>query len=170
MTGIIISYLIIVSVFLYIVIGVKKKWLLKTVCVLAFVYYSIGLAYSINSFMGWPTSVSIPDNSRLIWVQIHEPDYIYLWIQTDFLDEDILRLDPRDVFQYIGNDEPRLYKIPYTKEEHRKIIKAMKDKMESKGSQIVTKKGNKKGKQGQGFKEARNLEYKILNPYTFLPK
>lgn len=173
-TGIIVSYVILISCFLYIMIRLKGKWIIKSICILAFLYYSIAMAYAINSFMGWPTSLSIPDNSRIVWIQIQEPDWIYFWVQTDFKDRDILRIDPRKAFQYISKKEPRIFKIEYTKEEHKKILEALKKKKGMPGSQILIKKGKKKktkrGKKGQGIDNTRNLQYRILNPFELMPK
>ena len=170
--GLIVSYIILISLFLYILIKLRGKWFIKAICIFVFIYYSIAMAYSINSIMGWPTSGKIPRNARIIWIQIQEPHWIYFWLQTEWKDDDIFLLDPRKVFEYHALKEPRIFKIPYTKEQHKKILEAMRQKKGMPGSQIITKgkKGDKKGKTGRQIKDSKNLEYKVLNPFELFPK
>ena len=83
-----------------------------------------------------------------------------------------LSIDPKEAFTYRGQGEPRIYKVPYSKELHKKLLEAEKQKRGRSGSQIKTKsKGKKKQKGTVGDGESKSKEmFRITNPIDLMPK
>lgn len=62
---------------------------------------------------GWPSSAAFPAHAQLVWAEVDEPDpavsdpgHVYLWLD-------------------VGGTAPRAYALPYSRELHRQVQKAL---------------------------------------------
>ena len=86
MIGIALGFVLIASLVLWFIIGSKGHWLGKAALILASLYFCLSVGFSVNNFMGWPTSEELPKKFLVHWVVIDEPDAksgskgnIYVW-------------------------------------------------------------------------------------------
>lgn len=89
-------------------------WSIKAgAIIVASLFYLITLM-TLPGFYGWPTSESLPQKFRLVSMEVQEPrnevdpGVIYLWV-VSFED---------------ASDEPRAYRLPYTRELHSRLTAA----------------------------------------------
>ena len=113
------TFIIISSMALWIIIGCKGWWWLKALTVVVALWFSAFLWGSLNTIKGWATTDPVPDKYELKWVVIKEPNKktehpgaIYLWM---------IDLNAKDK----DKGTPRVYEVPYSKELHQQAVNAM---------------------------------------------
>ena len=126
------TFMIVASLSLWIIIGSKGWWILKSLAVLGVSFFTITLWYSLDGLQGWPTKETIPAKFEVKWIAVEEPNKktdapgaIYAWIKD---------LEPEKTPHswYIStkhkdvNSEPRLHKMPYSREGHEKSMQIQK--------------------------------------------
>ena len=84
--GIPVAFILLTILILWVVIGVKGKWWIKSCLISLTLYFSIGLWVSINGLLGWPTTDSPPQEFEVHWMLVEEPNKktgdpgaIYMW-------------------------------------------------------------------------------------------
>jgi hypothetical protein len=148
-----ISFLILASILLWVLIGVKGKWWLKLVFIIFVPPLGLLIWNALDSYLGWPTSEEPPERFILIWGVAIEPDpktgfegIVYIWG-----DPSILENTERGILNYEPEEqEPRAYKIPYSRELHEGLEGAK--KKIAKGEQIIMER-RKVGEDASGEKE-----------------
>ncbi len=93
-------------------------WILKSSMIVLTALFYIFTYNSFKDLLGWPSSEKLPERFRLISAQIYEPNAIlssegeiFLWITN--------------MDNLAGLGEPRSHSLPYNKEVHEKISKAL---------------------------------------------
>jgi len=176
--GLAIAFIMITAVLLFFLTDSKIHVLIKVVIIPVVLWYSLVLFSMPDNLRGWPTDQPIPNDSRVISLLINEPSVsgmgaIYLWVIDKEFKKTIL--DPRNAFCYHTNNTPRVYKLPYNKELHKRLIEAL-QKAKQVGGFIIVKnlfgkgKKGKKGKIGKGISDSGNLRFDVTNPRIILKK
>ena len=84
---IIASFIIIISLVLWFVIGSRGMWGLKAATIAAALYFCLSINFSLENFEGWPSDTSLPEEFRVHWIVIEEPDKkggegaVYIWAE-----------------------------------------------------------------------------------------
>lgn len=144
--GIPIAFTIISAILLWFIIGAKGNWLLKAVVIAATLCFSLAMWNSLEGIQGWPTKDELPAKFLLHWAVIEEgnketgdPGTISLWV------EDIGDQPQNDNwFSFLPKETtngPRVYRIPYNRNTHEQLQKALEGI--KKGKRFV---GENKGK------------------------
>lgn len=181
--GLTIAFVILAAVLLWILITSRTNFVIKALLISFVLWYGAVLYYTPGNIMGWGKDIAskdhLPDQSWVQSIIIKEPDkknkepgYIYFLVIVYQTDKKVrLTLDPRSTFTYKGNNEPRLYKIEYSKELHKKIAQIKRARARAgSGTKIFVKKteGRRQGPPGEGSKVEMNFE--ILNPASLIRK
>jgi hypothetical protein len=170
--GAVIGYVIIITLLVWFVISSRGNVLLKVFAVAFSVYYALCLFPILHKIEGWPSATTIPDGSQIISIRIREPSgdhagafYIWCNVRPQKRKQALYALNPAGVFTYVGDKQPRAFKMPYDKEMHRKILEAKK-RAKKNGGWLETKliKGKELSKQ------RGRVEFKVINPITVLTK
>lgn len=125
--GLSIAFLLLATMLLYFVIKTKGYYTMKSIMIVLMLYYSLVLIYTPNKLLGWPTNASMPPNAILLYLLFDEPKpgekgSIYIWAITKdpSVKKPILeQLHYENIFRYNVLGVPRVYRIPYTKENHK---------------------------------------------------
>ena len=95
-------------------------WFFKSSMIVVVTFFYILTFNSFKEIIGWPTKEILPERFRLIAAQIYEPNAIvdsegsiYLWLTS--------------MDSLAGLGTPRSYEVPYSKEIHEKVAKALVD-------------------------------------------
>lgn len=178
--GLTIAYICLVTITLWILIRSSVHIVIKVILIAFAIWYGSALYYAVPNFMGWSTTQSIPDRSRVLSVRIQEPNpkenisgAIYLWLNIRPVERKVTLseiLDPRKAFLYYSKTEPRAYKLDYRKMFHKRVLKAQKRKRGTPGGQMVIKKKGRKGKGKKGEFPDDQIKFEIINPITLLLK
>ena len=165
--------------------GIKGHWIIKGSFMAIAIWFSVTLYYSFHNFMGWPTEETINTQySQLIWFQIKEPSKvsnhpgaIYLWVREISPTEKLEGLtlsqvsDPMTWFTYPDETVPRAYKIPYTREKHKKLRKAAEGRKSGVRTYVEMKKKKKQSGERDGNQEVDDrIRFRLVNPHDILPK
>ena len=184
-SGVTILYVLLMVLLSWSIIGIKGRWITKGLFMAITIWFSITLYYSFQNFMGWPTEETINTKySQLIWFQIKEPSKIsdhpgaiYLWLREISTTEKLEGLtlhqlsDPMTWFTYPDETVPRAYKIPYTKEKHKKLRKAAEGRKSGVRTYVERKKKKKQSGQRDGNQEVDDvIRFRLVNPHDILPK
>ncbi len=175
--GLATAFTIVGFILLYFVINSKSHVILKAITITIVLWYSLVMFYIPPRLMGWPTYQSLPDESRIISVLIKEPKgddegSIYLVVLN--ADDDkkplIQQINPKHVFNYSLKNTPRMYRVPYSREFHKKWEKAK--RKAGRGGIIKLQKGKpeKRGERGNPRALKDKFNFKILNPMKLLTK
>lgn len=159
------TFMIITSLALWVIIGSKGWWILKSAAVMIASLFCITLWNSLDDLQGWATSDTTPAKFEIKWISVEEPNQktdspgaIYLWVKD---------LEPEKTAHswYISTKhknigkEPRLHKIPYSRKGHEQAVK-IQQKI-AKGDRFMAGNGNY-GKNGvgknQGKKDNKSTE------------
>lgn len=121
----VISFVLLASLLLYMMIHDKVTLLFKVVAIPLIIWYGVFLYNAPPSFMGWATDKPIPKNSFIHAVVFDEPSDgdtggIYLWVRS-------LSTSTTSF------EKPRAYKLPYSIEMHRELMEKMNKSHESQG-------------------------------------
>ena len=183
-SGVTILYVLLMVLLSWSIIGIKGRWITKGLIIAIAIWFSVTLYYSFHNFMGWPTEETISTQySQLIWFQIKEPSKvsnhpgaIYLWVREISTSEKIEGLslkqlsDPMVWFTYPDETVPRAYKIPYTKEAHKKLREAAEGRKTGVRTYVeVEKKKLRPDRLGQQ-KVEDIIKFKLISPQDIIPK
>ncbi|PPR34913.1 MAG: hypothetical protein CFH26_00714 [Alphaproteobacteria bacterium MarineAlpha6_Bin4] len=135
--GLAASFLVIVSLILWLIILSKGKfWVLKSIVISLATAFSIVVLISLKNFIGWPSKSNLPQQFQLHWAIIDEPNKIkntngaiYMWVTA---------LDKENESKGL----PRAYKIDYTRKNHEEIMKgliSLGDGIQQKGEKVKIK-------------------------------
>lgn len=181
--GLAISFLILVSLLLWLVVDRKGSKVVKILTISFVLWYGILLYYTPQKMMGWPTTDNLPDYAVLLSWKVIEPSInpkeagIYLWMVPKRIgetEEDFFKflfIDPRHAFVITLENIPRAYKLPYSKGEHKALGDAERKARNLKG--LILFWGKKKKRIGEsGEREDLKDEdrYQVLNPRKILRK
>ena len=183
-SGVTILYVLLMILLSWSIIGIKGRWITKGLIIAIAIWFSVTLYYSFHNFMGWPSEETISTQySQLIWFQIKEPSKvsnhpgaIYLWVREIPDSEKIEGLtlkqlsDPMVWFTYPDETVPRAYKIPYTKEAHKKLREAAEGRKTGVRTYVeVEKKKLRPDRLGQQ-KVEDIIKFKLISPQDIIPK
>jgi hypothetical protein len=154
----IMSYILIVTVLLYICFKsrIKLPLIVDCICIAIVIWFGIVLYYAPNHYRGWPVSIYPPEmsfvkDSMIVEPAQDDPGAIYVWAIT-FTKPDGKRIySPKDFLSDIKPGVPRVYKLPYSKEEQKKAAK-------------------KKGKGQLLFFKNKKDGFKLIDFQEILPK
>lgn len=121
-------FLIISVLLLWVILGCKGHWSLKYWIINFTILFVLFFWESVNSYTGWATENRMPKQARFLSFYPDEPKWLFVILQKDWSKE-----KRTNIFDLVGarsGDEPRLYKLPYDRETHEKMEKAM-DKVRS---------------------------------------
>ena len=184
--GLAVTYILLVSIVCWFIIGSKGKWWLKIVITGLALWFGLTFTYSVNNFMGWPTLEELGDKkAQIIYFQIREPSKkandegaIFVWLRLMKVKEEprglniIEAMNPRIWFRYTDLRAPRSYKLPYSKEMHKKLNE-MQDAKEKRGNMgFLQKKIEGKDKTDRTDQNSRSERLDVISiaPEKLIPK
>lgn len=150
-----IAFVAMFSLLLWCIIDTRGKWWVKLILIILVLGFSLPIWQSLESYRGWPTLADPPDKTILLWALMEEPSKddpgaIYVWLapyEKPNEQEGWFGYSPRP-------QEPRAYRMPYTRNRHEQLEKA--NEMIRQGKIVVldlTKPG--KGGSGQPGEDGR---------------
>ena len=176
------SLLILISLTIWFLALTKGHYIVKVILTPLVLVSTLGVWYSMESLLGWPSPQQLPEKYQLHWVVINEPSdsdegAIYLLVSS---------VSRRHENVYIGGHkantkEPRLYKISYSRKGHEqaeelkkslkqgKTILLSREKGKSKGKGIKGKDKGKKGDLGGEGNQDQDSPFGYLLPPPKLP-
>lgn len=131
--GIPLAFLATVSLMAWYIIGGSGKWWIKAPVTIVSIYLSLGIWYSMNGLLGWPTEQNVPDKFQAFWIVVETPEddvpksgAIYVWAKSLTPEDESNFGDvPKWVDKFLipfhnkySKNEPRLYKLSYSEELH----------------------------------------------------
>ena len=129
-------FFVLSSLLLWLVIGAKGHWLFKAGVISFVLYFCISVGLSLGSLLGWPAGQPLPEEFKVHWIQIKEPNKrtgsegsIYVWATSlgKYYKED--GWDGwRRMFVFFKNydpTEPRAYRVNYSREMHERAEGAL---------------------------------------------
>lgn len=153
--GIPLAFFAMMVVLCWWLVGAKGHWALKLLTVAASLAVSLLMWTSVSGMGGWATKEPLPDRFLVHWVEIREPSKdgkdeggIYIWCTALDDDHQVKKESKRFSLAPDHPGEPRVYRIPYTRERHEQVAKAKKRLMS--GKPVV---GKRKGVEGGGDEE-----------------
>tara|TARA_B100000579_G_scaffold379972_1_gene347638 strand:+ start:121 stop:642 length:522 start_codon:yes stop_codon:yes gene_type:complete len=115
---IIICYVLIGFLLVLFNLRTNFNWFIKATMIVVVTFFYLLTYKSFSNLVGWPSNNPLPDRFRLVAAQIYEPNAlinsegaIFLWVT--------------DMDNLAGLSTPRSYSIPYNKEIHESISKAL---------------------------------------------
>jgi hypothetical protein len=180
--GLSIAFVIISAIVLWFSIRTPGQIIIKALLIPATVWYGLVLYYSVPNLMGWPISQSIPDNSQVLSIRIKEPDpqcndpgAIYFWVNIKPGSKNpeqtvTALLNPKRMFSYHSETQPRAYQLPYSRKMHKAILEAQRKAQGVPGAQLRTKNGKSKRRATGDHESEAKLKLEIINPIKSLPK
>lgn len=175
--GLTMAFMIIGFILLYFVINSESHVILKTGAITMVIWYGLVMFYIPPRLMGWPTHQSLPDKSKIMYAIIKEPkdgDKGSIYLLVIGIDDDkkllIQQINPKHIFDYKLKNTPRIYRMPYDREFHKKLERARR-KAGKKGTMILEKEKPQEKQGGRSFKKIKDkFKFKILNPMELLRK
>lgn len=179
-TGLALGFIILITWAILTRIEWPKKTVLQAALIFVCVWFGVVMWLTSQSFFGWPsTEIISPEQSRILSIRIKEPDpkinfpgAIYLWLELkpEIETQEYLLNGLFSPLLYFSNTDPRSFRIPYTRELHKKINQLLKQQKGMAGSFLTAKgKKGKAKKQGTQIKDDQ-IEFKIINPVEILSK
>lgn len=189
-SGITILYALMTSLLCWFIIGVKGRWIIKTLIISLSIWFAVTLAFTFNNFMGWPSEEKFKtETSQIIWFQVKEPSKvsqkpgaIYIWVREINPPEEAGGLTMKELmnpmvwFMYPDVDTaPRAYKLPYTKKMHKKLREVAEGRGKGKvaflkveGQKTEKQKGKKRNSGDQHKRD--NMTIELIDPSILIPK
>lgn len=174
----ILSFLLISAVLLWIFIKPKRvHFVIKIITIPLVIWYGMLLYHATDTLLGWPTNNKLPRAGVFIFGTVVEPDVqhkggIYIWLVPVPEEKDSV-LDifcPSKFTGSTGSDGvPRSYRLPYTEERHRKMVKANKARLEGKFV-LLGRKDRDSSKGGHQSGDDNDINFKVLNQSDIFPK
>jgi hypothetical protein len=165
--GIPVAFVLLTILILWVVIGVKGKWWVKTCLISLTLYFSVGLWISIDGLLGWPTTDGPPQKFEIHWLLVKEPNKktgdsgaIYMWASN-------VNANKQSSFSPFGSkkplSKPRLYQLPYSRSMHEQTESIL-EKLKKGERHMATLDGEGQGgKEGEGSGKGREGEGKNGN-------
>ena len=129
----IISYILIVTILLYLCFKdrIKLPIIADCLCIAVVVWFGIALYYAPNHYRGWPVAEFPPE---MCYVKDHmvveptqdDPGAIYIWTISFTKPDGTKIYNPKDFLEDIKPGIPRVFKLPYSKEKQKKMQKKKK--------------------------------------------
>lgn len=149
-----ITFIILVALLLWYVIGAKGKWFTKFILILLIPTFSFAIWKSLDSYLGWPTITDTPKKFLIVWVGIKEPNKktgdngaIFILLKSYNVKE-----GQNSIYSILEYDhkpnEPRLHKLSYSRKLHEMMEKVI--AMLKKGTPVIGE-FNKDGHGKPGF-------------------
>ena len=170
----IISYLLIVTVLLYVCFKsrVKLPMWVDVLCIAFVVWFGIALWYAPNNYKGWPVKVLPANGTYVKDYMVIEPDNsgskgaIYI-LGVNFKAQDNTYVaDPKELLTPgIKPGTPRLFELPYSKDKQKKLQKKRK-----KGDMMFWMGKGKKGKNKDGKDNKDKSGFRLINMQEILVK
>ena len=135
--GIPLTFIILASIGLWIILYSRGAWYFKLVFVFLSLYFSFLMWFSLSDLSGWATESKFPNKTVIHWLLVQEPSKtnskhlgnIFIWATEVDDDNNIKEIDTNLFLKPFSskknNSEPRAYRLPYTEELHKKAAKAM---------------------------------------------
>lgn len=176
------AFVIIAAVFLWFFLSSKTRFIFKLILIPIVLWYGLALYFAVPNLAGWPTKQEIPEGSIVFAMLINEPVAIYILALPELTEENdslLKKTDPRQTFDFGGENQPRFYEIAYSKELHRQVVEARKRRAQNKGIIRWFKNGGARQKGGGGDQQGDAYQqgipdtagpFEILNPRFFMPK
>ena len=177
-----IAFVIISAIVLWFSIRTPGQVIIKAILIPTTIWYGLALYYTVPNLVGWPVAGAIPDNSQVLAVRINEPNAlyndpgaIYFWVQVKPESKSsgpklAGLLNPKNISSANRENQPRAYKLPYSRKMHKAIVEAQRRAQGVPGAQLRTKKGkSKRGPTGNDDSKAP-LQLEIINPVKSIPK
>ncbi len=154
-----IAFILLAAVLCLLLIGSKWKWWQKLALIVIVPSFGLAVWASIASYKGWPTRDALPTKSVVYWTIVREPNparndpgAIFLWATS---------LDAvgrtRNPLTYASpGDEPRAYRLPYSRELHLGLQNAQGSMRE--GRPVVLDLTGREGTRGAGERGDRTQE------------
>jgi hypothetical protein len=136
--GLTLSYVAIAVLLLIFLQTTPFHWLPKAVVIVMVTVFYFVVYTSYSGLLGWATENRLPDHFKYHFSLVEEPSKtdqhrqgdIFIWITAIGIDRDL--------------NKPRAYKVPYSKDTHKKLVLAQKkvqEGVEQLGEVISGKKG-----------------------------
>lgn len=147
------AFILLAAVLCLLLIGSKWRWWQKLALILIVPAFGLVVWGAIASYKGWPTTADTPEKAMVYWALVREPDpqhgdpgAIYLWLMP----MDGRESSGHNPLDYVSpGNEPRAYKLPYSRPGHRGAQRAQ--KMIREGRPVVfDRTGKNGGGQGDG--------------------
>ena len=171
--GTIVVFLLLASIMLWVMIGIRGHWLLKSFLIVTLISSSALFYPTMSTYLGWASKSKLPKEFLIYRVVIHIPRKGYdgsielllknssetqaMGLMTIDISGSVYTNSLPSVFSYNpDHNDCRLYKIPYSKDAHRALQRVQKNINENGGRPMKggMKKGNGQkggeGQQGQG--------------------
>jgi len=153
------AFLVISSLILWFVIGSKGMWGVKAATISAALYFCLSIGMSLENLAGWPSMQELPEEFRVYWVIVEEPDKktadkgsVFIWVKDAAPKEE--EGDWLLSFYSNNRSEPRSYQLPYSRELHEDAEKAV-EKIRA-GGKVGGKRGGEKGEGKGGGKKGQD--------------
>lgn len=157
-----VALLVITTLMLWFVFYTKGLWITKAIITPTVLFFTVVVWLSMGGLLGWATPEELPEKYQLHWILVQEPidgdeGGIYLLVN----DISIIEHSDVRIGGYTSNTkQPRLYKMPYTREGHKQAERFQKMLKQGKSLFISRTKGegdgdgdgegNGKGSKGRG--------------------
>jgi hypothetical protein len=136
------TLLLLFSLLLWMIISLKGWWILKCGLTIFAVFASLCIWGIVSQLLGWPTTDELPQKYLLLWVHVDAPHSVY--VQAI----DLEATPPSKILGHpIDKSQPRLFKLPYSKELHKQAQGLLKELQ--KGRSIRMGRGAGMGQPGQ---------------------
>jgi hypothetical protein len=130
--------------------GSSTHWLLKIGACAATAFLSVFVWFSIQEIKGWPIDDPLPQKYRFFGASVVEPGPT-TGLGQIYLTASDLSVQQKDVITIAGfgikKREPRVYKIPYSRDTHKKVQAMMKGLGEGQAIVMEKKLPPKEGEQ-----------------------
>ena len=147
------TFILIVAIALWIIIGSKGWWVLKASTVLIACWFSVFLWNSLADIQGWPTEKPMPPKFEVKWTVVEEPNKktdsagaVYFWIIDLNPEKSTQSYYMKSTYGQL-NGVPRVHKMPYSKKLHQLAVD-IQQKIAKGGKFFGGNKGD--GKKGKG--------------------
>ena len=124
-----IAFIVLGAILLWCLIFTKGKWPIKLFLIITVPAFSVAVWNALDSYLGWPATDSVPEKSILLWGEVYEPNpqsgdpgKVCVWlIAYDDLAQN------NSPFKYSPEkNEPRAYRLPYSRKLHEQLEQAKK--------------------------------------------
>ena len=174
--GIPLTFIILASIGLWMILYAKGAWYYKLLYVALCLYFSFIMWFSLSDLSGWATEAKFPEKSIIHWILVQEPSKtnskeagnVYIWATAIDQENNLMKAETSTVLKPFtakkNMTEPRVYRLPYSEELHKKAAQAMQQIMsgktligDAKGDGHGDGDSNGEGNQGEnGNRNGRN--------------
>lgn len=176
--GLATAFIIIAALHLYVIVYSKGGVVIKALLIPMVLWYGLVLFYTPGKLMGWPTPQPIPDNSRVLSMMFREPFkgrpgsiYILVISRAGIGKSNIEEvLNPKYIFGYSEKNVPRLYRLPYKRELHKRLKDGEREAKKKGGFMSISKGKKVKIKKKNNWVFDPETIIEIVDPKTLMPK